>query len=198
MDKLYEALMYAGIYNVLLTREQSHDDVLTWSKFKEFGHEAYMMRFSRQQVHAIWKVFKKWQDSSGRIVRDNLTDIFRATFMPKISEQEVNGVATVFNSDSSTVTADEFVAILSRFVRRHEQDWNLLRGIREVLQKAPNEPCVPSDMLSVEELMDFATKHKTLILGSDAAEEMLWCAACYSRFFGYNRRAASAADVRRL
>jgi CRP-like cAMP-binding protein len=189
-----EALMYAGIFNVLIVESAlpRFDDYLTWEEFRDLGHEAFFMRFSLKQVSIVLDVYKDWQenDPDGQVNRDDLIDIFRSTFMPTITEQEVNGISTVFDTDNSqSLEEPEFLAIVSRMVRRHEQDWNMLRGIRDILGKTEVRPEPTSsknlnndDVLAVDDLLLAADKmnNRFKIERSDA-EEMLWCMACYSQ-----------------
>lgn len=189
-EKVNEALMYAGIFNTLLVHAHKVDE-LTQKQFMEVGHEAALMRLSNKHILKIYNVFKQYQDADGQVNRDGLIDIFRASFVPQISEQEVNGISTVFDVDGSgAISAAEFMGIVSRFARRHEQDWNLLRGLRHLLQKGPKAKCVETDVLTANKLLRAAEEFRVtdLALHTEEAEEMLWCAACYCKLISASQQ----------
>merc|ERR1740117_611988 len=136
-----------------------------------------MARLSKKQVSKIYNIFKSYdKDKSGKLNSDEMIIIFRETFTPNISEEEVNGICGAFDDDNSgKIDAKEFVGILSRFIRKHEVDWNLLIGFREILQKKKKESISLKDTLTVELLMD----NKRLKLTKEEAEEMLWACDCF-------------------
>lgn len=178
-EKVNQALMYCGIFNTLL--KPGLPETLTQDEFLALGHEASLMRLSNKQVLKIYNVFRKYQDAEQQVFRDDLIEIFRQAFVPNISEQEVNGISTVFDVDGSgSISAAEFCGIISRFMRRHEQDWNLLRGLRKVLGKSAKRQVTETAVITKEKILARAEKVGMKINESEA-EEMMWCAACYCK-----------------
>merc|ERR1712072_304862 len=173
--KIKEALMYAGIFNMLTTK--SIERPLDEKEFMAVGHETAMARLSKKQVSKIYNIFKSYdKDRSGQLDRDEMIIIFRETFTPNISEEEVNGICGAWDDNGSgKIDAKEFVGIISRFIRKHEQDWNLLVGFREVLQKRKKESISLKDSLTLDHLMS----NKRLELTEVEAEEMLWACDCF-------------------
>jgi len=127
---------------------------------------------SRYQLGKIKQTFDQFDlDHSGDYVRDEFLFVFRKMFHPDISMAEVDGFYAAWGSvDSASIDIKGFTAIISHFVREHEQDWNLLNGFRQLMGDAVDmvEDCVLTrDMLvehSAEDLLDWE------------AEEMLWAA----------------------
>jgi len=191
-EKVSEALMYAGIFNTLLVQQYKKTEHLTQSEFLELANEAALMRLSNRHITKIYNIFREYKlPGSEMVSRDDLIAIFENTFMPHITEQEVNGIANTWEDDGSgMINCSDFTAIISRFARRHEQDWNLLRGLREILNKKEGSKCTITDVLTAEKLCKFAStfgigdKEKDMM----TASEMMWCAACYSKLVPVLRR----------
>lgn len=173
--KVKEALMYAGIFNMLAATVA--EQPLEEKDFIAVGHETALTRLSKKQVAKIYNIFKSYdKDKSGHLDRDEMIIVFRETFHPNISEDEVNGICGAWDDDGSgQIDAKEFVGILSRFIRKHEPDWNLLLGFREILRKTKKEKITHKDHVTVQHL----TSSKYFKLTEEEAEEMLWACDCF-------------------
>merc|ERR1719183_1033065 len=118
------------------------------------------------------------------IARDCLVEALQRELLPCVSEQEVNGIAQIWEDDGSgMISIGEFMGIVSRFMRRHEQDWNLLRGIRDCLRKSITENH-QSKLLTPEKMEAWSIhRHRRrpgAVLDQDTAKEMLWAASCHT------------------
>jgi len=189
-----KALMYAGVFGCLLvpeTHANAHD--LTCEEFCEVGHEAIFHRFSNMQLVKIYNCFKKCvSKTGGEIPRDDLHECLKTSFLPGIAEQEVNGIAEIWDSDASdSVNASEWLGVVSRIVRRHEIDWNLMRGCRDLCRKSSKSRIGPMDIVNVKKLMlknDGTGDQWHHELTETDCTEMLWCNACYSRLLSANQQ----------
>lgn len=174
-EKLEEALMFAGIF--VRPLQDSEKKTMDMEQFIAFGHEKAIARLTKRQVIKIHNIFKKYdKDDSGSLEIDEMHTVFKETLSPKISEEEVVGICGAWDEDGiGTIEAKEFVGILSRFIRKHEQDLDLLIGFREILQKGRHEIIDHSCKLTPDMLME--SKHYTLT--REEAEEMLWACDCF-------------------
>lgn len=163
-----EALMYAGVFNTMLRDTRSPP--LTFEEFVALGHKAIMAPLSAKQIAHISELFSSHDvEDVGYVDSKSLVALFREKFHPDISIEEVDGIAAVWD-DGTEVTCDKFVAIMSRFIRLHEQDWCLLRGFRELTQQGP--AILLEDVVTVGDLVE----RSRAALTAEEAEEMIWAA----------------------
>jgi len=127
-----------------------------------------MNPLSGSQVEKVKEIFERWDsDGNGRLDREQLIKVFREVFHPELSIEEVEGVSGAWGVDFlERMDFLDFLCVFSRFLRIHEQDWNLLSGFYEVMGK---RQIAEADVIRSKEL---ARTQKGL--SQAHAEEMLW------------------------
>jgi len=136
-----------------------------------------MAKLSAEQESKIDQVFEEFDtDASGDFDRDELIHMFRRIFHPDISIEEVDGVASAWLDDqqrddngSERINRVQFRAIMSHIIREHEQDWNLLCGLRHLMGK---HDISNDDRLHASTMVEKSACDISL----EEAEEMLWVA----------------------
>jgi Ca2+-binding EF-hand superfamily protein len=179
LDQKYlsAALMYAGIFNtVMRPGTLSPDRKFTLKDFLEIGHRATMATLNEKQDAQVEEIFEQFDsDGSGDFDRYEMIEMFRKMFHPDISIEEVDSVADAWmepnsvNLSGDRINRQQFRAIMSHFIREHEQDWNLLCGFRELFGK---------DTIANHDTLTAATmvRNSLIDMSLDEAQELLWVA----------------------
>eukprot|EP00747_Dinoflagellata_sp_TGD_P051997 gnl/TRDRNA2_/TRDRNA2_147658_c0_seq1.p1 gnl/TRDRNA2_/TRDRNA2_147658_c0~~gnl/TRDRNA2_/TRDRNA2_147658_c0_seq1.p1 ORF type:complete len:848 (-),score=117.65 gnl/TRDRNA2_/TRDRNA2_147658_c0_seq1:106-2517(-) len=170
LDKLQDALMFIGVFHTFIDKAKWPKPSLDWNEFVHFGQEAIMARLSEEQVSTIKSIFHRYdEDNSGELDVGELADVFQGCVGDQVSIERVDSIAAAWSADGGQGAVDEedFIAILSRFIRMHEHHWTLLHGFKEVLGV---EEIDTGSRLSIDDLM----KSKRVKLTRDQAMELLW------------------------
>mmetsp|Transcript_98623 Transcript_98623/g.279318 ORF Transcript_98623/g.279318 Transcript_98623/m.279318 type:complete len:543 (+) Transcript_98623:106-1734(+) len=169
LERVAEALMYAGIFSTMFTDGKEQEKSFTEASFQELAAEASMARLGDAQVEKLHEIFAKYEDAAkGGIDHTVLVRLFRECFHPSINQTEVDGIASMWTDGRGLVDVVTFVAMSSRFIKKHELEWCLLIGLRDFIGKKDGGE---GDMLTATALVE-RTAHP---LTEEEAEELLWC-----------------------
>eukprot|EP00929_Paragymnodinium_shiwhaense_P117322 TRINITY_DN8778_c0_g3_i2.p1 TRINITY_DN8778_c0_g3~~TRINITY_DN8778_c0_g3_i2.p1 ORF type:complete len:1471 (-),score=381.96 TRINITY_DN8778_c0_g3_i2:350-4762(-) len=176
-NRVVDALMYVGIFNTLLLGVGPDDEQLTEAQFLEVCQEAAMMRLSKAQVSRIEKIFR--YNGTSELHIEDIADLLSADLGGDICPREVASVANCWaSSPDAPIDMATFTAVVSRIVRKHEHDWNMVRGLRDVLKKKNDKVVLAEDELVRPVQLTFSRHTK---LGIEDAEELTWAARCFVR-----------------
>jgi MFS superfamily sulfate permease-like transporter/CRP-like cAMP-binding protein/Ca2+-binding EF-hand superfamily protein len=164
-----DALMFAGIFSAVLDKNVPMSKMLTRQEFLALGQRATMAPLSASQVRKVQGIFKRSDnDCNGRLDREQLISVFREVFHPDLTIEEVEGVSGAWGVGAlERMDFLDFLCVFSRFLRIHEQDWNLLNGFHEVMGK---KQFTETDYIQAADLANAFEGQ----LSIEHAEEMLW------------------------
>lgn len=173
-EKLSQAIMYAGIFYECCPPKDKCKEWLDLKDFIDIARKLLFSRFGTNQLDKLRRVFKSYEDSSGRIDVSDLTAGIREITCGYSSAEEVESIADAWLSDASgTLTEDAFIAIMARYCRIHEPDLQMLHAFREVL--GTEDLSDGSGRLTPQKLVA-KTSQGCYPLTEAEAEEMLWAA----------------------
>eukprot|EP00931_Biecheleriopsis_adriatica_P043689 TRINITY_DN24965_c0_g1_i1.p1 TRINITY_DN24965_c0_g1~~TRINITY_DN24965_c0_g1_i1.p1 ORF type:complete len:1445 (+),score=305.67 TRINITY_DN24965_c0_g1_i1:40-4374(+) len=174
-DQAGRALLYAGIFNVGLRR--SGCSSLSENEFLMLGHEAAMCKLGVQQRERICTAFKTRAAQLGNQVQGKLPFLELRTVMEeafsmsvRVEREELQSLGDEWE-DGCVNGFDEsrLIALFSRLIRLHEQDWAMLRAIRTL---ADDYKFTEGDVLTLDKMIE----NSSCPLTPQHAEEMLWVA----------------------
>eukprot|EP00928_Gymnodinium_smaydae_P002165 TRINITY_DN10765_c0_g2_i4.p1 TRINITY_DN10765_c0_g2~~TRINITY_DN10765_c0_g2_i4.p1 ORF type:complete len:1488 (+),score=352.65 TRINITY_DN10765_c0_g2_i4:76-4539(+) len=188
LPEVRKALMYAGIFG---TSFYDAAQSFNHGEFLALAREAYSLRLSSSSVEKINSVYDeaaKAGSGPNGVHFDALFKAMKAKFGTYFSEETVMGTASALFKDERTMSLnkEEFQSLMARLTRRHELDWHLLKGFREVMGCDPFADEGQRNRLSVnlhakESGSTFDTKHlkgEGSNISDEEAEEMIWAANC--------------------
>uniref|UniRef100_A0A7S1WD71 Ion transport domain-containing protein n=1 Tax=Alexandrium catenella TaxID=2925 RepID=A0A7S1WD71_ALECA len=169
--KISEALMYVGLFGLALTNGKAED--ISKADFVSLGLELLSARLSSKQTGVIEKLYRQGDASGDALMtRANATRLLRETVHSGISMAEVDDLVNLCGGSAARrVDSETFAAMMARMVRKHEREWCVLQGVRDLL--GARESNGVSDRLTAEMLTE---NGKIADLTLEQAEEMLWSA----------------------
>lgn len=161
-------LMYAGFFNRLV---QDPPKPLDKVAFLEFGRQALLVKLSQTQRIVISNNFSKFtKDANGFVRPNDLATLFRSFLKIDICMNEVDSISRTWLADpTGQFDVQAFESIVSWFLRKHEHDWHLMCGFRDVMD-------VPPDRRVTEAKLSADLLAKKAGIPISEAEEMLWSA----------------------
>jgi Ca2+-binding EF-hand superfamily protein len=192
IEQLRHALMYAGIFEDPppflsgtgeWTRARSGEptevsdigsvpESLSYEQFLSLGHDMLIARFGDKHNRTAKNLFERYDiDDSNSLDMDELSRCFKETIHPNVSAEEIESLAEAWAHDGlfGKITLESFLAIMARFVRKHQPDWETLCAFREIMGKDDlTEGRVDAEMLLQR------AKLESVPLTEDEAFEMLW------------------------
>jgi hypothetical protein len=180
-----KALMYVGIFEkpsdpdgVNLVNEGTR--LLDEEQFVALGHDMLMAKLSEAQIEKVKNVFKRHAfDKSGVGVSE--LSLAVAEIHPSVNPEEIESMADAWAHDGGGyITMDSFIAIISRFVRKHQPDWNILSAFEEFLAAdgetlAADEKC--TDRHITAWMIEKKSRETAKPISYEEAKEMLWAAS---------------------
>merc|ERR1719253_2582826 len=94
-----------------------------------------LAKFSLSHMQRTKRVFQKYDvDESHSLDVNELSQCFRETIHPSVSCEEIESLADAWAHDGSgKINLDSFIAIMARFIRKHQPDWEALGAFQEIL-----------------------------------------------------------------
>jgi len=170
-DDLASALSYAGLHEQLLAAFDK--ERFTKEEFLAICHEAAMLRLDTAMEAKLRQIFGGYSDAKGEVGRPEVVKLFQEHFYRDIKMSDVNSIVDLYGTArDGNLTSDGFLALMSRFLRRHEGDWRLLSGAASLLGK---EAAEKGDAICAQNLVDHGG-----VESLEEAEEMIWFANCCS------------------
>mmetsp|Transcript_65921 Transcript_65921/g.169648 ORF Transcript_65921/g.169648 Transcript_65921/m.169648 type:complete len:1614 (-) Transcript_65921:40-4881(-) len=179
-QSLEAALMYAGVFDSVLLFQEGHLTELTYAQFMEIAHFATMAKLSQKHLDIIHKIFQEFDfDGSNSLDPGELSQILHKTMHPRydINVETVDGIAAAFAVDDE-IDGPAFARVMSRYIKKHERRWLLLKGILDLTGKTYSE--VRSTCIDCRALEEAANKHvnreRGALSSQDHISELLWAA----------------------
>jgi Ca2+-binding EF-hand superfamily protein len=166
------ALMYAGIFEE--PPEPPELPIgLKQKEFLELGRDMLVAKLTKAHKKTTTTLFQKYdQTRKGSLTVGELSQCFMDTVHPNISCEEIESLADAWANDGSgQISLDSFIAIMGRFVRKHQTDWDNLCAFREMVESEH----LTEVRINKYMLMNQAKK-TGIELSEDEVEEMLWAA----------------------
>merc|ERR1719428_206295 len=177
------ALMYAGIFGTPLMDGQHPP--LSEAEFLAVGHEATMARLTQTHIEQLQEVFNAHDfDNSGELDLAELSEIFRKTFRQHLSIEDLDVLlAECDENNDGQVSTQEFISLMSRMVRKHMNDWELLQGMQHVLESSAAAKGGEAEARTKFRRLSSIREDHGLdaALKPEAVEEMLWATDCELR-----------------
>jgi hypothetical protein len=178
-EKLHDALMYVGAFNFHLPQSILQGPPLNLNEFLALANEAVLAKLTVKQMARITAVFAEYDlDGNGMMEPVELEMAWKEiTKNPNISVQEIECISSAWTRASSNtgvaipIDLKAFVGIMSRFIRKHQHDYNMSKAFRDVLSHA-GQDAAEQRVLTAEAL----TRNPYIRITMEEAEEMIWAA----------------------
>lgn len=174
------ALMYAGIFEEHSVTKKSFgmsEDGMTEEQFVDLGRDMLMAKLTPSNVQQCRQMFAKYdEDHSGSLDLSEMSTCFAERVHPNVSAEEVESLAEAWAHDGKggAIDIDAFVAIVTRFVRKHKTDWHLLCAICDIIGAGD---AGSKDMRITSDTLIKRAQSLNIELAADDALEMLWAAS---------------------
>lgn len=145
-----------------------------------------MARLGDSDIQKTKQIFQKYDvDVSHSLDVSELSQCFMETIHPNVSREEIESLADAWAHDGSgKINLDSFIAIMARFIRKHQPDWEALGAFQEIL----GTDNFTQARVTVPMLLHRAEVESCPLTDAEA-REMLWAAGVR------NKRAELAEDV---
>jgi len=167
------ALMYAGIFEDP-PESSALAATVSEAEFMALGHDLLLAKFDEAHIKKTNEIFHKYDvDGSGTLDMSELANCFAETIHPNVSAEEIESLANAWaHPESGQIDQKAFMAIMARFVRKHQHDWNIWLAFQDILgEGSGTEANITTDMLLAQAALVQTP------LTRDEAEEMLWAAS---------------------
>jgi len=169
-DKAFHALMYAGVGDMPLIDVERQS--LTGDAFISLGQNASMARLSTSNVSACQQAFRNHcTPGTSHLMFFQLKQVLEQSFGVQATDEHMVSISQEWGS-MEEISEARFLAIMSRLLRQHERDWNLLRGIQDIVGHSGS---FLQNKCTAEALIKAAAA-RSVPMNQELADEMIWCA----------------------
>lgn len=177
-----DALMYAGIFDHNLSGGETVTDSrlpvkeLSKEQFLAIGHESFMARLSNRHLITLNREFDRFDWGKDDVMEAaELSAALKHLLSLDVQAEEVDFIVRAWTgagAERQPIDVNIMIAVVSRYVRKHEHDWKILMAFREVMDIQSGGREATDARLTVQMLCS----NRKLILSAEEAEEMLWSA----------------------
>lgn len=146
---------------------------LTADAFISLGQNASMTRLSASNVSTLQQAFRNHcETGTVQLMSFQLQQVLE-WFEFQSTEELIVSILPELGA-MEEISQARSLAIMSRLLRQHEQDWNLLRGRQDIVQH--NGSFLQNKCKFTAEALIKAAAAKSVPKNQEVADEMIWCA----------------------
>mmetsp|Transcript_85513 Transcript_85513/g.151322 ORF Transcript_85513/g.151322 Transcript_85513/m.151322 type:complete len:1357 (-) Transcript_85513:177-4247(-) len=171
-SRVIDALLHAGIFHVL--EEEVCDQDLLLQDFLSLGHECHLARLDSAHVLQIQWLCSRHDKGTGQFAVVETAHMLKALFGVEFDVGINDAVLQCWGPETwpeTHVSTEQFIGIVSWYVKRRERDWKLLQGIFHVLGTAN----LGADLQAVR-LKQLLEPLSSADASPFSPEEMIWAA----------------------
>jgi hypothetical protein len=138
-----EALIYSGVGDVVLKHEDR--EFITEDEFMELGQESFFAPLNKKTEQILRDMFVSSDtDNSGTLDIDELATLLRDRLKRDVNVETLDGIVLVWHeavgedgtASGKTMNYDTFLAVMSRYIRRCEPYWYVVRALESFTGKS--------------------------------------------------------------